>query len=226
MDIPNELKEGKITFKDDNYKSYSFDLKQASNGIFMGMHFNNMKANFLITNEGIKALNYMGTPIDIKKVEAWGFEGKETLGSARGYIWSRALPLLKKTLILGTGADTFAIYFPQNDFVGKLKAYGTTSIFVDKPHNLYLQVGINTGIISLLAMISIFLIYMLSSIKLYINSNFDNTYKVAGGAIFAAVCGYLGAAFFNDSVVSVAPVFWILIGTGISINLKLKDAKQ
>ena len=30
--------------------------------------------------------------------------------------------------------------------------------------------------------------------------------------------------FFNDSSVSVAPVFWVLLGTGISINMKLNKS--
>lgn len=43
--------------------------------------------------------------------ERLGFYGKERLGSARGYIWSRSLPLLKDTLITGYGADNYALYF-------------------------------------------------------------------------------------------------------------------
>ena len=38
-----------------------------------------------------------------------------------------------------------------------------------------------------------------------------------------AIIGYLGAGFFNDSVVPVAPIFWILLGTGIAVNYLVKD---
>jgi hypothetical protein len=48
----------------------------------------------------------------------------------------------------------------------------------------------------------------------------------AGAACFAAFCGYVSAALFNDSVVSVAPVFWLLLGLGIGINVKVAGEKK
>jgi hypothetical protein len=33
--------------------------------------------------------------------------------------------------------------------------------------------------------------------------------------------GYLGAGVFNDSVVSVAPVFWVVLGAGMRQNALL-----
>ncbi len=47
---------------------------------------------------------------------------------------------------------------------------------------------------------------------------------VAGLACFAAFCGYAAAGVFNDSVVSVAPVFWVLLGLGIGINIRLRKS--
>ena len=35
--------------------------------------------------------------------------------------------------------------------------------------------------------------------------------------------GYLAASMFNDHIVSVAPLFWIILGIGISINFRLKS---
>ncbi|HBM75914.1 MAG TPA: O-antigen ligase domain-containing protein, partial [Clostridiaceae bacterium] len=67
----------------------------------------------------------------------------------------------------------------------------------------------------------LFIGYFVSSVKAYFNNKFENFYSIAGLAIFTAICGYLGAGFFNDSVVSVAPVFWVLLGLGTAINLKL-----
>jgi len=46
---------------------------------------------------------------------------------------------------------------------------------------------------------------------------------MVGVGIMVAFVGYAISGLFNDSVVSVAPVFWILLGMGISINLKLKN---
>lgn len=149
---------------------------------------------------------------------AIGFRGKERLGSARGYIWSRSIPMLKDTLILGNGPDTFPIEFPQNDYLGKLYAYGNVGMIVDKPHNMYLQIGINQGILALLIFLSVMAFYIINSFKLYALRLSYTKSQTIGIAIMFAVVGYLVAGMFNDSAVSVAPVFWILFGMGIAVN--------
>ena len=37
-------------------------------------------------------------------------------------------------------------------------------------------------------------------------------------AVFSAIVSYCVAGIFNDSVVPVAPVFWVLLGLGIAMN--------
>lgn len=156
--------------------------------------------------------------INIETPETFGFKGKEKLGSARGYIWARSIPMLKNTLILGGGPDTFAFNFPQNDLIGKYYTYDTPNIIVDKPHNLYLQIALNEGVIALLAFLAIMLIYIVDSLKLYGLRNEYTKSQILGSATCLGVIGYLFAGIFNDSVVSVAPVFWIIFGVGVAIN--------
>jgi hypothetical protein len=146
------------------------------------------------------------------------FNGKEKLGSSRAYIWSRAIPLLKNNLILGSGPDTFIYQFPQNDLIGKYYAYDTPNMIVDKPHNLYLQISLNEGLIALLAFLSIMVIYIIDSMKLYALKGEYNYSQVLGAANCLGIVGYLFAGIFNDSVISVAPIFWIVLGAGVAIN--------
>jgi hypothetical protein len=47
-------------------------------------------------------------------------------------MWSRTFPLLKNRIIYGSGADTFAIYFPQNDPIGKINNFRKINVYVDK----------------------------------------------------------------------------------------------
>lgn len=157
--------------------------------------------------------------IDIANPEIAKFLiGKERLGSARGYIWSRSIPLIKNNLILGSGPDTFIYQFPQNDLIGKYYAYSTPNMIIDKPHNLYLQIALNDGLIALIAFLCIILVYIFDSIKLYaFKKNYTNS-QISGVATFLGVVGYLFAGLFNDSVISVAPIFWIVLGVGIAIN--------
>ena len=222
-----EQSTGKIDLQDDRYKDYKILSGEFNKMKALQLEKGILKINFSLVNNQVALLNSKGQAVKIQPVEKWGFEGKELLGSSRGYIWSRSIPLLKHTLFVGYGPDTFAIYFPQNDFMGKFHAYyGDMWQVVDKPHNLYLQVGLNTGIISLLALLSLFIAYFVRSAKLYIRNDYSDFVSRAGVAIFVAVCGYLGAAFFNDSVVSVAPVFWVLLGLGISINYMLEQQNK
>ena len=147
-----------------------------------------------------------------------GFEGKERLGSARGYIWSRSLPMLFDHLIIGTGPDTYFAEFPQGDYLAKLYSYGTAQMLVDKPHNLYLQIGIQQGGIALLAFLAMMGAYLVESFRLYALRKDYTAQEAVGAALALAIIGYLGAGFFNDSIVAVAPIFWALLGVGIACN--------
>ncbi len=173
----------------------------------------------MATSGGFKLLNQFAKPVDVKEVETFGFEGRLGFASNRGYIWSRTLPLLKQAIFVGFGPDTFAAHFPNHDYLGKLRVWGS-GIFtmIEKPHNLYLQIAINSGLISLFAILALFAAYLLESGKLYWNSKFCSFSEIAGVGILAAVVAYLVAAVFNDSVVAVAPVFWGLLGMGIAAN--------
>ena len=170
-------------------------------------------------------VNPSGTITDITKAESFGFEGRELWGSSRGYIWSRSIPLVKDTILLGHGPDTFAMYFPQTDYVAKLKYLMGFYTVVDKPHNIYLQIGINTGVLSLIAFLCFFMWYVVRSLMLYFRRPYENIYSYAGVGCLSAVIAYLAAGIGNDSTICVSPIFWILVGSGIACN-RLYTASQ
>jgi len=159
----------------------------------------------------------------LEEVESWGFEGKEMLASKRGYIWSRTIPLLDDVLLTGYGPDTFAIFFPQEDVLGKLKYFNLAKKIVDKPHNMYLQIWVNTGLISLIAVITLFIVYFIKNSFKYYKVKFNTYYYKIGIGLFVAFFAYLVAALFNDSNISVAPVFWTILSLGITAQLKINN---
>jgi len=164
--------------------------------------------------------------IDIDTPETFGFAGKEKLGSSRGYIWSRSIPLLKDNILIGKGADTFAFEFPQNDLIAKYYAYDNPNTIVDKPHNLYLQIALNNGLIALIAFLVIMLVYIVDSLRLYALKKSYETSQLLGAATSLGVIGYLFAGIFNDSIISVAPIFWIILGVGVALNyMNRKNSK-
>lgn len=211
----NDNNEMYVSFIDENYKGYNITIKDS----LLVLNQKNVTIEFWLHEGGISLIgNNKKLVNQINKAPFIGFEGKERLGSARGYIWSRSIPMLKNSVIFGYGPDTFAVEFPQEDYIGKIRAYGTPRMIVDKPHNMYLQIAVNTGVLSLLAFLTICGAYIIESIRIYFRK-LDNSFAcLAGAGIFLGICGYLTAAVFNDSIVSIAPVFWILLGTGFACN--------
>lgn len=205
---------GNIIFINNKIEGFSFILQENRVKMMKGPY----NLTFVLTPNGIYHVNDRGQQVVLKEAEKWGFSGNESFASGRGYIWSRSIPMLKETILVGHGPDSFEIYFPQDDYLGKIKAHMSFNQRIEKPHNQYLQMGINTGIISLLAFIALLIMYFGSSMKLYWNKPAGNTYVTVGLACFIALLAYAGAAVFNDSTVSVAPVFWVLLGLGISCN--------
>lgn len=152
-----------------------------------------------------------------------------TIGSGRGYIWSRSIPLLKKTLIFGYGPDMFAVYFPQNEIEAKIDIFGINYMLVDKPHNTYLQYGINNGCVALLGFLTCCAAVLLRALRSVNAAAKAQTHTYTGYLVAAggAVVGYLGAGIFNDSIVAVAPVFFILLGALVaSSRLAKAEAEQ
>lgn len=208
-----------FVLEDPRFQNYTFVVRD--NVLVIGV--GKALLYFASTSEGMRFINEKGELITFEEVESWGFEGRERQGSSRGYIWSRSLPMLKETIFLGHGPDSYVVYFPQHDYVGKLLYMGDSFDLVDKPHNMYLQTAINTGVPSLLAMLVMFGMYLITSVRLYWQNSFEHFYAISGLAILIAIIGYLVAGMFNDSVVSVAPVFWVLFGLGMACNYLYRE---
>lgn len=210
----NDSRFSNLTFRYGNYLS-----KTREDGLLLYLDDKPAFMFILKDDNSIHMINgNSNKDIDLEYPETIGFNGKEKLASARGYIWSRSLPLLKDCLLIGKGPDTFVFDFPQNDLIGKLYAYDKATEIVDKPHNLYIQTAISNGVIALLAFVAIIVIYVVQSIKLYaLKTKFTDS-EIIGLATFIGVIGYLAAGIFNDSVISVAPVFWITFGVGFALN--------
>ncbi|WP_312813185.1 O-antigen ligase family protein [Sedimentibacter sp.] len=215
-------KGNEITINNKKYSGYKINIAKDYPGVTVNR--SNKIFNFYFTVNGVKIIGLGGRITDSKAADSFKYlDGLEKIATNRGYIWSRTLPLLKSYILEGSGPDNYPIAFPQNDFIAKSNVFGNSNIIVDKPHNLFLQIATNTGVISLLSLIALWGIYIISSLKLYSKIEFDSLVKYIGASALIGVIGYLSAGMFNDSVTSVAPLFWIIFGLGISINFRLKS---
>ena len=158
----------------------------------------------------------------MQDVERAGFRGRESFATYRGLIWSMTLPLLKDTVLLGTGTDTFACYYPQNNY--KDLYYYTGDVTASsRPHSLYLKVAVESGVVALLAMLVFFGWYLIQSLKIYWKGEFTSLSARVGFACFLAVTVYLVCGLTNDSMITVAPVFWGILGIGMAANRIIKS---
>lgn len=198
----------RFVFQDEKYSNIileRFHYEPASIE-FLRYRQNGISLYIGIDNNEIVLMDNKLIPIDLNELyntESWGFNGLEKIGSSRGYIWSRSFPILKDSVIIGSGPDTFAAVFPQNDLFAKLYAYNSTELLTDKPHNMYIGIGITIGLFGLTAFMCLIYISLRNSLKYKSNI----LLKLIG----LAILGYLGSGIFNDSVVGVAQIFWILL---------------
>jgi len=221
----NVVKDGqRITFVDQTYQDYIFT--RSDNNAYYKVQAYGRSFNIWLTIEGFKFQGLNGelyVPSNPKKIHS--LDKYETMFSSRVYVWSRSIPMLLDYPIIGAGPDMYTIAFPQDDYAGKLNTLGINTV-VDKPHNMYIQMGVNTGVLSLIAMIALFGMYLVESFKIYINRTFTNMFDYIGVGLFASVTAYLVSGFFNDQIISVAPLFYAMLGLGIVVNrLILKEEK-
>ncbi len=215
--------DGYIIADDQRFSMYSFNFIKEDNTNYIVVNIEDSKWRFMVTKEGILFYNNLNKLVDLDPVPGIGFEDQLTFGSGRGLIWSRSLPLVKEHVFIGSGADTYVFEFPQNDYAAKYNADWPIYNIVDKPHNLYLGIAVNTGLISLISLLILFGAYIVWSIKIYWRNQYEDFISIVGVGIFIGICGFLTAALVNDSSVSVMPLFYGLLGVGIAINMKLSS---
>ncbi len=154
----------------------------------------------------------------LNPVEKVGFEGNYHFGSRRGYIWSRTFPLLTDHLILGAGRDNFVYEFPNNDYVGKTyMGYETQT--VTKPHNMYLQIWMQDGLIALLALLFLYGLFIVRAFRLCLGKHRQTPgsgIEPQSFVIVSAVSttGYMIVGLANDSTITSAAIFWLMLGCG------------
>jgi O-antigen ligase len=149
----------------------------------------------------------------------------DSLFSGRGYMWSRSIPLLGKHLILGSGADSFFLEFPNNDYFARTNS-GYQSMLITKPHSLYLQWGIQYGVLALLCYLAIAVIYVVQAVRLCWKTDYKDKYSFLALGIFMGIVGYGILGLTNDSCVALTPMVWVIIGLGFAINRLLKEEME
>ena len=162
---------------------------------------------------------------DTASVDFAPLVNKSYLASGRGYIWNKTIAILKNYVFLGSGADTYALVYPNDDFVDKYNN-GYDNMILTKPHNLYLQIAVQTGILSLICFLVFYLWYFISSLRLYFKQKLTTPLAAVGFAILLGTMGYMISGLANDSTITISPLYWGLMGIGIGINHRIRVAAK
>lgn len=169
--------------------------------------------------------NYL-KPLKPQASESFGpLENYKRFASGRGFIWSKTLPLLKDKIFLGSGADTFLFEFPNDDFVAMHNG-GYDDQVITKPHNMYLQMAVQTGVISLVAVLVFYFMYFIFALRVFIKVREYSFCSLAGIGILAGTFGYMIVQIINDQSITVAPIFWTLIGVGMALAYMTRNEQK
>ena len=136
---------------------------------------------------------------------------QDNYGSNRIYIWKKAVKRIPFFFLNGAGIDNFYYAFGKKPLI--IKEF----FYIDKAHNEYLQILICEGFYAFVTYMLFYGILVLRGIK-----NSFNDKKVY---LILPVIGYLTQAFFNISVIEVAPFVYISLGLCIERNKREKTSK-
>ncbi len=146
-----------------------------------------------------------------KQIQEEGTVFGDGVGSSRMLIWKQTVALLPEYGLFGCGLEQLGMLC--------LNTYGIeNAIQFDKAHNEYLNLWITEGIFALIFYLIFLFALFIPGIKQFVRkkrceneekqSEYDEISKIA----FFAFFGYIAQAFFNISVVQVAPYFWMICG--------------
>lgn len=221
-DVANE----EYLIQDENLKDLRIGCYENQGMVHIYLAYNGFEWLF-VDEEGNHKMRYVtiyGKTDTIEEAVCVFPKNFDSLFTYRGYIWGRTIPLLKDKLLWGSGPDTFIYEFPQNDYVSRSHAeQGFFKEILTKPHSMYLQMALQTGIGSLVCFL-IFVLYTLKKAFDAMKSSIADTnlkqIKISQmneenlriPILMYSILGYMMAGIFNDSTVAVAPVFWLMLG--------------
>lgn len=210
--------DGTVHFEDEDFQDITLNIYAQVNDLDFVMVINadGQYYRFTVVDGRYQFVNFLGRIDELIKADTAVFTNYDAFLSGRGYIWARTIPLLKKTIFVGTGADSFALVFPQTDYVARQNG-GYADQIVTKPHNLYLQIAVQYGLIALFGYLFMYGFYFWQTVCLLRNEHKTSEGALAKG-IMISLIGYLLMGITNDSSVTAAPLSFVILGLGFAIN--------
>lgn len=140
-------------------------------------------------------------------------------GSGRIYIWTYMLDLIKERPLTGYGLDTL-IYNFQHYNIDARANLETETVVVDKPHNMYMSILYGTGTIGFIAFMVLVLASAWASLRKIFKSQTQNVLMTV---LAVGVLAFFFQAIFNDSLVGINGVMWVIIGIFLYQSYSIKN---
>ncbi len=220
---PIEWDQSSYEILDDRFHDYlTLSLRSIDGEMFLDVITSTLGWRFIYGPQGFRYRNAVGKNVELYNVPHANIIKNYSAGTNRGLIWDTTIPMLKKYVLKGAGADVFTFVYPQNDYVtiyNSIDRYHM-NLVVDKVHNIYMQYWVNTGLVSLLAWLVLIGYYFVGAVKGFRKRGFVDFVDFVNGGIFCGIIGFLFVAFFNDGSVNTMPMFYTMLGTGLALNMK------
>lgn len=140
----------------------------------------------------------------------------------RLYLWRHALALLWHRPLTGYGPETFALVLPQQWDPEKAELFGERPLRIDKAHNDTLDLAMSSGLIGVAAFAWVL---MAAVRRVWCALAAGGTEHAVAAACLAAMAGYWINVQWHFSTVSVAPVFWSVIGAAAGVALRAETPR-
>jgi hypothetical protein len=137
----------------------------------------------------------------------------------RGYIWHYSKELIKEKFLFGYGPDNLYYNFPQ---INSHKNEFLPNDLIDKPHNMYLQVLLDTGIFGLIGFMILLVGLLLKSNKA-IDLEEDLYKKTYFKALMLVIAAYMIQGMVNDNHMTIQPTVYLIFGIGASLIKQTLD---
>lgn len=226
LPLEQDPETGHFTLKAPHYRRFSFEAWREEGVSYIVMYRMDIPWQFEKSeDDGTYVYRNVYGKTDTPKNAPYAFgKGYERAFSKRVYIWSRTLMLLPEYLLLGSGPNTFALVFPQNDYVVRANlGEDMLTQIITRPHSMYLQTALQTGLLSLFFLVLFWAGYLSRGIReLSMTGRREGeTERNAGRRVWQMACilsagGYLVMGTTNDSLLVVSPLFWALAGSGFA----------
>jgi len=131
------------------------------------------------------------------------------LGTDRATIWKAGLKTVPGHWLFGIGLDNYRhAFYMDPDFKKGMLTQG-------KAHNEYIHYLVTQGALQLINYLSLLVLAAVTAVRTVIHTD-DDDERFINWILLGMFFGYAAQAFFNSSVVNVAPYFWITIGLCLS----------